>query len=191
MAYFDKLLKEENQIMKSWGVKGETYEVDANGRFYRTEEQIAKIDEQFREDFGFKYYDWDWPQYATNSSFSDGNALSPSLQPEVFQVGLTAEDKTILDKYGVKTYAEMFAAPDDRPWFPAWGIPKEQGSAQQIWETRKDEVTKKYFPQLVLADPSKFDSIWEDYLKAFGKLETAEYEAWTTTEVKKLIELKK
>lgn len=189
MAYFDTLLEEENQIMKSWGIVGETYEVDENGRFYRTPEQILKIDEAFREDFGFKYYDWDWPQYNTNSSFADGNASSPGLQPEVFQLSLTEEDKTILDAYGVKTYAEMFDAPEDRPWFPAWSFPKEQGSPEQIWETKKDELTKKYFPQLVLSKPDEFDKVWNEYLEQFGKLDTAGYEAWTTERVKELVDL--
>ncbi|TLS49044.1 ABC transporter substrate-binding protein [Paenibacillus antri] len=188
MAFFDTLLSEENQIMRSWGIQGETYEVDANGRFYRTEEQILKIDEAFREQFGFKYFDWDWPQYNTNSTLSDGNALSPGLQPEVFQMGLTAEDKTILDKYGVKTYSELFAAPDERPWFPAWGIPKEQGSPQQIWETKKDELTKKYIPKLILAEPGDFEAVWQEYLGEFGKLDTAGYEKWYTEQIKAVID---
>jgi putative aldouronate transport system substrate-binding protein len=191
IQYFDNLLKEENQILKSWGIKGETYEVDDKGRYYRTAEQIAKIDESFREDFGFKYYDWDWPQYGTNSTLADGNAFAPGLQPEVFQLSLTAEDKVILEKYGVKTYAELFDLPEDRPWFPAWGIPKEQGSPQQIWETKKDEITKKYFPKLVLAKPDQFEKEWQEYLKEFGKLDTAGYETWYTAEVKKVIETSK
>ncbi|WP_309122645.1 ABC transporter substrate-binding protein [Paenibacillus sp.] len=188
MQFFDTLLAEENQIMRSWGIKGETYEVDANGRFYRTEEQILKIDEAFREQFGFKYFDWDWPQYNTSSTLSDGNALSPGLQPEVFQMGLTAEDKTILEKYGVKTYSELFAAPDERPWFPAWGIPKEQGSPQQIWETKKDELTKKYIPKLILAEPGDFEAVWQEYLGEFGKLDTAGYEKWYTEQIKAVVD---
>ena len=147
------------------------------------------IDEQFREDFGFKYFDWDWPQYNTNSSFADGNAASPGLQPEVFQLSLTEEDKTILEAYGVQTYAEMFDAPEDRPWFPAWSFPKEQGSPEQIWETKKDELTKKYFPQLVLSKPGDFEKVWNEYVEQFSKLDTAGYEAWTTERVKELVDL--
>lgn len=191
IQYFDNLLKEENQILIRWGIKGETYEVDANGRYTRTPEQIAKIDDKFNETFGFKYYDFEWPQYSPNSTLADGNALSPGFQAEVFQLSLTPEDKKILDAYGVKTYAEMFAAPDDRPWYPAWGIPKEQGSPQQIWETKKDEITKKYFPKLVLAKPADFEKEWAGYLAEFNKLDTAAYEQWTTEEIKKLVEIAK
>jgi len=188
VQYFDNLLKEENQILRSWGIEGETYEIDENGRYYRTAEQIAKIDESFRETFGFKYYDWNWPIYGASSTFSNGNAVSPGVQAEVFQMSLTEADKTILDAYGAQTYAEMFAKPDERPWFPAWGIPKEQGSPEQIYETKKTELTRKFFPKLVLEDPSKFDSNWEEYMNEFNKLDTAGYEAFVTAEVKKLVE---
>jgi putative aldouronate transport system substrate-binding protein len=191
IQYFDNLLKEENQILAKWGIKGETFEVDDSGRMYRTQEQIAKIDEPFNEKFGFKYYDYDWPQYGNGSSFADGNSAAPGSQPEVFQMGLTEADKMILGKYGVKTYSEMFAAPDDRPWFPAWGIPKEQGSPQEIWETKKEEVTKKHFPKLVLSKPADFEAAWSEYLNDFDKLDTAEYETWYTAEIKKVVEASK
>jgi putative aldouronate transport system substrate-binding protein len=184
VQYLDNLLKEENQVLKSWGIKGETYEVDENGRFYRTAEQIKLIDESFREKFGFKYYDWGWPNYGTNSTLADGNAYAPGLQAEVFQMSLTDADKLILDKYGAKTYAELFAAPDERPW----GVPKEQGSQPQMYETKKTELTKKYFPKLVLAKPADFEKVWSEYIGEFGKLDTAAYEKFMTDEVKKLIE---
>lgn len=188
MSFFDTLLKEENQVLKSWGIKGETYEVDDKGRFYRTAEQVAKIDEAFREQFGFKTFDWDWPQYGTNSTLADGNAFAPGLQPEVFQMSLTDADKEILSKYGAQTYAAMFAAPDTRPWFPAWGIPKEQGSAQQIFETKNTEVAKKYIPKLVLANPVEYDSVWNEYVAEYNKLDPGAYEKWYTEQIKNIMD---
>ncbi|MFC3800814.1 ABC transporter substrate-binding protein [Cohnella sp. GCM10012308] len=191
IQYWDNLLTDDNQVLKSWGIKGETYEVDDKGRFYRTAEQIAKLDDAFNEKFGFKTYDWDWPQYGTSSTLADGNAVAPGFQPEVFQLSLTEGDKTILDKYGVQTYAQMFDKPEDRPWFPAWSIPKEQGSPQQIWETKKDDLLKKYYAKLVLAKPADFEGVWSDYMKEFGKLDTAGYEKWYTEQIKKIVEVAK
>jgi putative aldouronate transport system substrate-binding protein len=191
IQYLDNLLTDENQILQRWGIKGETFEVSDTGRMYRTKEQIAMIDEAFNESFGFKYYSWNWPLYGGGSSFPDGNSVAPGTQPEVFQMGLTDADKLILDKYGVKTYSEMFSAPDDRPWYPAWGVPKEQGSAQQIYETKSNEVTKKYFPKLVLSKPADFESVWNEYLAEFSKLDVAGYETWYTAEIKKLIDASK
>src|SRR5690606_13486339 len=123
MRFLDTLLKEENQILAKWGIEGETYLVDENGRFYKTQEMVDQETLEFREQFGLSVFDWDWPHYGTNGTLSDGNAASPGLQPEVFQLTLTEADKHILGKYGVSTYAELFSDPDDRPWYPAWGYP--------------------------------------------------------------------
>ncbi|SEU20565.1 ABC transporter substrate-binding protein [Paenibacillus sp. NFR01] len=191
IQYFDNMLKEENQILLSWGIKGETYEVNDQGRYYRTAEQINKIDEAFNEKFGFKYYSWNWPSYGGNSTLSDGNAKGVGYQPEVFQMSLTDKDKEILNKYGAQTYTQMFAKPIDRPWYPAWGFVKEQNSPELMWETNKDELTKKYYPKLVLASPGKFDSIWGDFEKEWNKLDTAGYEKWTTEQVKKKVNMGK
>jgi putative aldouronate transport system substrate-binding protein len=188
IKYFDNMLTEENQTLIGWGIKGETYEVDDKGRFYRTAEQIAKIDVAFSEKFGFKYYSWNWPSYDGHSTLASGNAKGVGYQPEVFQMSLTDKDKEILNKYGVQTYTQMFADPVYRAWFPAWGFAKEQNSPEIIWETKKDELTKKFFPKLVLSSPDKFDSVWDDYMKEFGKLDTAGYEKWTTEQVKKKVE---
>ncbi|WP_040951974.1 ABC transporter substrate-binding protein [Gorillibacterium massiliense] len=192
VQYFDNLLKEENQVLRSWGIKGETYEVDANGRFFQTPEEITKFSSQaFKDSFGFSTYDWDWPQYNTSSTLSDGNALAPGYQPEVFQTTLTDADKMILGKYGVKTYSAMFSAPADRPWYPAWSFAKDNDSPEKTWETKKDDLTKKYFPKMVLAKPADFEGVWADYIKEFNKLDTAGYEKWTTEQIKKVMDVAK
>ncbi len=191
IEYFDNMLKEENQILTSWGIQGETYEVNEEGRYYRTKEQIGKIDEAFNETFGFKYYSWNWPSYSGNSTLSDGNAKGVGVQPEVFQMSLTDSDKTILEKYNVQTYSQMFAEPVFRPWYPAWGFAKEQNSPEQMWEASKEDLTKKYFPKMVLAAPDKFEAAWNEYLNEFGKLDTAGYEKWMSEQVKIKVEATK
>jgi len=184
MKFLDNLLKEENQILVKWGIEGETYLVDENGRFYKTQEMVDQETLEFREKFGLSVFDWDWPHYGTNGTLSDGNAASPGMQPEVFALQLTEKDKEILGKYGVSTYSELFSDPDDRPWYPAWGYPKEQGSAPQVFETRKTEIQRKYLPELVLTSPDKFESVWNEYTAELNKLDIAGYEQWFTEQVK-------
>ena len=191
IQYWDNMLTEENQVLINWGIKGETYEVNEQGRFYRTKEQIDKIDQAFKEKYGFITYDWDWPQYNSTSTFADGNARSVGFQPEVFEMSLTDGDKAIFEKYGIKTYADIFDKPEDRPWFPAWSIPKEQGSPQQLWETKKDDLLKKYYAKLALAKPEDFEGIWASYKKEFDKLDTAGYEKWYKEQLQKLVAIAK
>ncbi|MEH7095766.1 ABC transporter substrate-binding protein [Neobacillus vireti] len=190
IKYLDNMLKEDNQKLILWGIKGQTYDVNDKGRFVRTQDQINKTaDDKFREDFGSKIYEWGWPR--GNGLFSDGNAYEPRRQVEVAQLSYDEGDKKLLNAYGVKVFSDLFAKPDERPWYPAWGIQLEEGSKEQIFTQRQTDLEKKYFPKLVLASPSKFDSVWNEYVKQYNALDVKAYEKKMTTEVKKLIEMSK
>jgi putative aldouronate transport system substrate-binding protein len=188
MKFFDNMLKEENQVMIQWGFKGETYEVDDKGRFYRTQEQIDKLkDNATQQSIGFSYFNYSWPMYGQGSTLSDGNSFNAGRQPEVAQASFTEGDKLILDKYGVKTFSELFAKPEDRPWYPAWSISIEQGSPAQIFQQKSKDVKLKYFPKLVLSKPDQFESLWNEYLKEFGKLDVKGFENTLTQLIKNKI----
>lgn len=185
IEFIDNLLKEENQILTKWGIEGETYLRDENGRMYRTKEMIDKMNQKFNEEFGFTVFDWDWPQWGTNSTLSDGNAASPGMQPEVFQLSLTEADKKILSAYGVQTYAELFSPPDPRPWYPAWGIPRDE--PRQLFEQQKQDIQRKYLPKLVMSKPEDFEKVWAEYTAALNKLDIAGYEQWYTQKIKEIV----
>ncbi len=188
IKFFDNMLKEENQVLTQWGIKGETYEVNDKGRFYRTQQEIDKLkDNAYRNQVGLSYFGYYWPMYGGGSTLSDGNSFNAGRQPEVAQASFTDGDKLILGKYGVQTYSQMFAAPDDRPWYPAWSISLEQGSPAQIFSQKKQDLERKYFPKMVLAKPAEFDSVWNEYLTAFNKLDVKAYEDTMTKLIKEKI----
>ncbi len=189
IKFFDNLLTDENQILSQWGIKDETYSVDESGRFYRTPEQIVQTNaEAFRETFGFKYFEYSWPRYGSGSTLPDGNSVGAGRQPEVAQMSYTEGDKKILDAYGIESFSQLFAAPDERPWFPAWSIPMVQGSPAQIFTQKKSDLQRKYFPRLVLANPADFEGIWNEYIAEFNKLGVKDYEEFITTEIAKKID---
>ncbi|SDX98518.1 aldotetraouronic acid ABC transporter substrate-binding protein [Paenibacillus sp. CF384] len=185
IKFFDNLLTDENQKLVQWGVQGKNYEVDDKGRLYRTQEEIDKLkDNDYKRQVGIGYFEYYWPMYGQGSTFPDGNAVNPGRQPEVAQASFTPAEKDRLAKYGVQTYAEMFSAPDDRPWYPAWSIALEQGTDAQIYTAKKPDVQRKYFAKIVLAAPDKFDGLWNEYVGEINKLPVAEYEKTMTEEVK-------
>lgn len=188
IKFFDNLLTDENQRLTQWGIQGVTYEVDDKGRLYRTQEQIDKLkDIEYKRQVGLDYFEYYWPMYGQGSTFPDGNSVSAGRQPEVASASFTEAEKARLAKYGVQTYAELFAVPDDRPWYPAWSIALEQGSDAQIYTAKKVDVQRKYFAKIVLDPPGKFDANWQEYLNEYSKLPVAEYEATMTDEVKKKV----
>ncbi|MBU9721559.1 MULTISPECIES: ABC transporter substrate-binding protein [Bacillaceae] len=179
IQFWDNLVREENQKLIMWGYEGEHYNVDEDGYFYRTDEQIALMqDESLRQDIGMTVFEWDWPRI--NGSFSDGNAVEPRRQPEVALAEYTESDREILDAYDISMFAELFAQPQDRPWYPAWSANIEQGSPIQIFEERAEELQKRHYARIVLADPADFESEWEDFVNAYRQLDVDEYEAFFT-----------
>ncbi|CAM3904570.1 ABC transporter substrate-binding protein [Lederbergia lenta] len=187
MKYFDLIAKEETQKLIMWGIEGETYEVDEDGRYYQTEEQLELTSNQeFREEFGFTYFEWNWPR--GNGLFSDGNAWEPRRQTEVARANYSEGDKLLLDKYGVEVFADLFAEPDERPWYPAWSIELEQGTSAQIYTQRKMDLQRKHFPIMVMSSLKDFEGAWKDYTKEYSKLDVEEYEKTMTEEIKKKVE---
>lgn len=186
IKYFDNLLKEENQVLVQWGIKDETYSVDEKGRFYYANEDQRKAhdDLELSRKFGFTYFGTDWPKYGGESTLTDGNAYSPGNQPEVAAASYTEGDKKFLEAYGIQTFSELFNKPEERPWFPAWSIALEQGSPEQIFTTKSDDLQRKYLPEMILGAPSNFDKLWDAYMAELNKLDKAGYEATITKVVK-------
>lgn len=189
IKYFDNLLKEENQILVQWGIKDQSYAVDENGRFtYANDEQ-----RQMHEDpekslkFGFDYFNYSWPRYGNASILHDGNAYGPGSQPEVATFSYTDGDKELLAAYGVKTFSELFSNPDERSWFPAWSIALEQGSSEQMFITKADDLQRNHLPSMILDTPANFSKNWDDYMKQLNKLDKKTYEDFITQKVQERV----
>lgn len=189
MEFFDFMLEEENQILNQWGIEGVTYEIDENGRYYRTPEQIEQLrNNEYSQEVGLTYFGYYWPMYSQNSTLSNGNAHAPGNQGEVALLSFTESEQKLLQQYGVNTFSEMFATPDDRPWYPAWSVALETGSAAQMFEQRKDDLIRQWFPDLVFAAPGDFENKWDSFVTEFRKLDVDIFEETITRLVKEKVE---
>ncbi|WP_231735255.1 ABC transporter substrate-binding protein [Gracilibacillus massiliensis] len=188
IKFLDHMAKEESQKLITWGIEGETYEVNDEGRYIRTEEQIAETrNTEFRDEFGFSYFEWGWPRM--NGLYEDGNAVEPPKQPEVATMMYDEGDKEFLEAYGIETFTELFAEPDERPWFPAWDTPIETGTPAQLYEQQLDDLMKRKYPELIFAEPGEFDSQWNSYLDEFEGLPYEEYEQVIQDSVERKMEI--
>ncbi|WP_026671754.1 ABC transporter substrate-binding protein [Alkalihalobacterium bogoriense] len=175
MQFWDYLMEEENQKLISWGIEGETYEVNEDGRYYRTKEQMMKISqEEFKEQFGISIFEWYWPRGA--GLFPDGNAWEARRQPEVAIVNYTKEEQVLLEAYNLDVFSDLFAEPKERPWFPAWSAHIEPGSDAAIFKEQAQRLQRLWYPQLVLCKPSEFEGKWEEYVNEYEQLNIEAYE---------------
>ena len=187
VQFWDNMIREESQRLIMWGIEGETFSIDDDGRYYRTQEQIDLVAPQaFQEEFGMAEFSWEWPRI--NGSFSDGNAIEPRRQPEVSSLEYDEVDREFLEAYDIETFSQLFSLPDDRPWYPAWSVNMTPGSDENMFEVESDQMRKAHYPQMILADPADFDGMWDDFVDAYSALNSDAYEDFFTRQVQARVE---
>ncbi|MDQ0226172.1 extracellular solute-binding protein [Metabacillus niabensis] len=188
IKFLDHMAKIDSQKLITWGIEGETYEVNEEGRFIRTQEQIDLVSkEEFRDEFGFTALGWYWP--IMSGTFDDGNSVDPAVQPEVAQLAYDEVDKEFLKAYNIETFTDLFTEPDPAPWFPFWDATIETGSEAQLYDQQSRDLIKRSYPDIILADPANFEKEWNKFKKEFDKLPYEAYEDVIEASVKKEAEL--
>lgn len=188
IKFLDHMAKVESQKLITWGIEGETYEVNEDDRFYRTQEQIELVaDEEFSEEFGFDALGWYWP--IMSGTFEDGNSVDPNFQPEVAEMSYDETDKEFLDAYGIENFTDLFTEPEPAPWFPFWDAVIETGSDAQLYDQQSGDLIQRSYPEIILADPADFEEEWEAFQQKFEELPYEAYEDVIEESVRREAEL--
>ncbi|MNC05386.1 hypothetical protein D3C75_528580 [compost metagenome] len=183
----DTLISEDWQKTFSWGIEGEDYQVE-NGRYIRTQEQrdnasdpTWQLANKAKTFYGFL------PKL--EGSYSDGNSTDAAAQPEEYAASVKPYDREVLDAYGYNSYVDFFSKPPANPvYYPAWSIDLVEGSDAKIANTKLNELSTKFLPKAILADPGDFDSIWNDYVSDIKKANVKAYEDKINEQIKWRIE---
>lgn len=184
IKFLDSLMDEKWQKLLSWGVEGEDYMVGEDGKFYRTPEQ-----RKVQEDPSWKLANKADVFFAQGpkleGSFSDGNATGPGNQPSEFFDGMKDMDKELLTAYNKQTWTEFFSAPPENPvYYPAWQIDLIEGSDASIANKKMTDLSLKYLPKSIMSKSDQFDTVWDEYVKEFGKVNVKAYEDRINDQIK-------
>lgn len=173
LQFIDDLCTEEWQKIMNWGIEGEDYMVDEDGRFYRTDEQRANARDSAWQLQNTAYTLWrHMPKW--EGTYTDGNAWSPSVQPEEYYADLSDYDKDFLSQYGFQTFSEFFSdPPENPPYYPCWSISIEDGTPAKIASTKCGDTKAIWLPQLIKCSPDEFDSLWDQYVAEYNACDPA------------------
>lgn len=174
MKFLDMMLSEPWQKALSWGIEGEDYQVGEDGMFTRTDEQRANArDLTWRASNRLEALLDVLPKH--NGQFSDGNAYSPDDQPAEFFATLTDYDRTVMEKYGKKTWLEfMNPQPENPKYYPAWNITLSD-DANQVNQQLTDANVQN-LPKIIAGGPADFEASWNAYVDAINKIDVQVYE---------------
>jgi len=176
ISFLNTMMTEEWQKIFNWGIEGEDYFVDANGRYYRTPEQREEQkDLVWRSKNRLEALYDNMPK--RQGTYSDGNADGPGNQPEEFYDTLREYDKNFLKAYGKKTWRDFLNQPPENPvYYPCWNINLVDGSEAQMANRQLTDLSIQYLPKIIMADPDEFETLWAQYVSEIKKINVKAYE---------------
>jgi putative aldouronate transport system substrate-binding protein len=189
LNFLETLISPEWQIILSWGIEGEDFNVGADGLFYRTPEQRAQaLDLTWRQSNRLEaLFD---QMIKHQGALPCGNAFAPGDQPGEFIAGLSDYNRFFLENYNRQTWRQFLNDPPPNPvYYPAWQISPPDGSAAQIANTQMEDAAVQFLPRAVMASPADFDAIWAEYLAALDMIDVAAFEAAITAGLQERIAL--
>ena len=189
LTFLETMMTEEWQILLSWGEEGIDYNVDADGMFYRTPEQVAnRNDITWRGLNRLEAFLDQLPKL--QGTLSCGNSWAPGHQLAEFQRELSDYNRIFLDAYGKSTWRDFFNDPPNNPvYYPAWQISLPAGSPAAIAESQLEDIAVERLPGIIMGSTANFDAAWAAYIAMFDMINVAAYEAAITAGLQERIEL--
>ncbi len=180
----ETLLSDEWQKILNWGIEGEDYSVNEDGRMVMTREQYLN-----RSDAQWKRANMADGIFANcpkkQGTMDDGNAWEPGNQPEIYFDQMSDYDKEFLSACGKKTPAEFFNAPIElAPYGEAWQIDK---APIDIDYNDFLAIQDRWLPTIITCDPAELDANWDAFVAEITPSATV-YTNFMQEEVLKLVE---
>jgi len=167
IQYLDYMIHEEVQRFLNWGIEGEHYFYNENGRIERPQEQRdLQADPRWPIDMmGRELYNYMPKMQGTFPS--DGNPTGIGGSAEEYFVSMNDYDKDFFTRHGILTEAGfMRGTPQIRPvYYPFWSMSLSR-PLNAINLTMRNEVNVQHLPNLIIAPPAEFDALWDAYLIA-------------------------
>ena len=171
----DCAMDQELHDLRFWGVKGVDYDVDADGLYYRTDEQRlnwANTSYQTAHRCQYSYF----PQWHGTSD--DGkNANKPEEQPSEFMNDMAEPLKACFNAYGFTTYPEFIGSVKEKnaPWFPMYSYSNNfttETPGGVAW-TKMGETKHEWLPKVIMAPD--FEKGWADYMNAYNACQPQDF----------------
>lgn len=170
LQFMDTLLEEDVHRLMYWGIEGEDFYIDGNGRYRRTAEQKANFDNpDWRlANAGLVIGD-QFPKL--EGRYSNGNSTGAGTQPEERLENQFEYDKDFYQEYGFYTKSD-FLPLMDHPGYPeVWSIfstMEEDNIARAIFDQITD-LQNRYLPGVIMSDD--FDAAWAEYAARYDEVD--------------------
>ncbi|SEK38094.1 putative aldouronate transport system substrate-binding protein [Paenibacillus sp. cl141a] len=169
IKFLDYLASEEGQILMNWGIEGEHYNVKDGKRVIPEDVQDRKVNDNasFTKESGIGLYNSLFPRYGDGAKDSTGNFYTTNF-PEQIKANYTPSAKETLKAYGAEMWKDLWPKSEEfptKPWGAAYLISPPIDSNIAITYKRVEEIVRKRIPEIILADPSQFDALYDQFIQ--------------------------
>ena len=183
IAMMETFLSDEWQLLFQWGIEGEDYYVDENGRMRMTLEQfLAQADPEWKLANRAAAIWEGCPK--KQGTMDDGNAWTPIEQREIYYDQLTDYDKEFLAACGKELPVDFFNPPiEPAPYGEAWQIDKDPIDMDYM---DFKQIEDERLPEIIMCNPDELDAEWDAFI---GEIEhsAAVYTEYMQQEILKLV----
>lgn len=181
--FLDALCSLDIQKLMYWGIKGEDYTVEKGGKMTVSQKQMdLRRDPVYQKKQGVGYWEIFPHAYL---KLQDGNYRRPDYDPEIAYRDYTKEEKEVLDAYKAKAFIEFYDTPLQSKYGYAWeiAVPSDRQDIT-VGNQKRDDLSRKYIPQLVMAPKGRYDEIWKKYVAEMNKTNPKAAEDFYTQQIK-------
>ncbi|HBR28983.1 MAG TPA: ABC transporter substrate-binding protein [Firmicutes bacterium] len=190
--FLDWMASDEAQVLVNWGLEGVNYRVENRKRVIPPAELEQKNnDPLYIKKSGVGLYVYPFPQRGDGLVDPTGNTYT-TLTKDFIKERYSPVEKQVLASYGAEMWMDLYPQSSEfplKPWGAAWQIPTPMNEDFTVPLQRCDDLCKKRIPEIVLADPSAFDRLWDNFQKELENLGIHKAEAIFTQLIQERIAL--
>ncbi|MEK4060829.1 MULTISPECIES: ABC transporter substrate-binding protein [Paenibacillus] len=194
IKWLDWMSSDEGQVLRSWGVEGKHYTVNADGK----REVPAEISNRkandaanFAKETGIGQYLIFGARYGDGVKDSTDNYYTATF-PEEIVAAYSEAEKESLKGYNATTWKDLFPKEDEFPVKDTgalYNMPVPTDGQYQVIFNKTRDIVRKRIPEAILSKPADFDKVYDAFLVELDKAGAQDMEKEFTELVKKRVSL--
>ena len=167
LAFFDWMMRQDVHNYLEWGIQGKDFiKVGKNDKKLTPERRAINQDPAKQRDLtGYVLYTY-CPK--PEGLYEDGSPTDPRYSAAEFKAQSSEYDFKWLSALKINYPTQIMSPPVKRPvYYPVWAMNIPDGSAAKVANTAMQDVCRKYYPRLIMADPNEYNALWQKFLDDF------------------------
>lgn len=166
LEFYNWIVQQDVQNYLQWGVAGKDYKVVGKDKVVTPARRAIINDTAKKRDLtGDTLWNYSPKQQGL---YPDGTPCGSLDSVADYKASLSAYDQKFLSAFKIDYPAQLLSKPAVRAaYYPVWSLPLEDGSPAKVSNTAMNDIIRKYYPRLIMANPADYNGLWNTFLGDF------------------------